>query len=95
MLVQRADVGASRPASWSLEWRRYRRAVRTERVEVLSLTRCRELLPPGSTLTDAELVEVVDRLYQLAEVAYSCAKPEPKTAIRPPTKILDFSVDHD
>ena len=62
---------------------------------MLSLTRCRELLPPGSTLTDAELVEFVDQLYQLAEVVWSCAKSEPKTAIRPPTKILDFSVDHD
>ena len=62
---------------------------------MLSLKRCRELLPPGATLTDAELAEVVDRLYQLAEVVYACAKREPKTGRRPPTKVLDFTVDHD
>ncbi len=62
---------------------------------MLSLTRCRELLPPGSRLTDAELVEVVDRLYQLAEVVYSCAKSEPTTRIPRPTKRLDFTADHD
>ena len=62
---------------------------------MLSLTRCRELLPPGSRLTDAELAEVVDRLYQLAEVVYACAKREPQTATRPLTKTLDFTADHD
>ncbi len=62
---------------------------------MLSLTRCRELLPPGSRLTDAELAEVVDRLYQLAEVVYACAKSEPSTGRRPPTKVLDFTPHHD
>lgn len=69
--------------------------VRAERVLVLSLTRCRELLPPGSRLTDAELVEVVDRLYQLAEVVYSCAKSDPAPGNRPTTKMLDFTPRHD
>lgn len=62
---------------------------------MLSLTRCRELLPPGSRLTDAELAEVVARLYQLAEVVYSCATSDPRTGHRSPTKVLDFTPDHD
>ncbi len=69
--------------------------MQAERVLVLSLTRCRELLPPGSRLTDAELVEVVDRLYQLAEVVYSCAKRDPRTGHNPTTKVLDFPPHHD
>ena len=63
---------------------------------MLSLTRCRELLPPGSRLTDAELVEVVERLYQLAEVVYSCAKRDPRPGHSPmTTKVLDFSPHDD
>ena len=62
---------------------------------MLSLTRCRELLPPGSRLTDAELAEVVARLYQLAEVVYSCAKSDPVPENRPTTKVLDFTSHHD
>ena len=82
-------------AFWPLDCCRCRGFIQAERVEVLSLIRCRELLPPGSTLTDAELVEVVDQLYQLVEVVCSCAKSEPKTAIRSLTKMLDFAADHD
>ena len=62
---------------------------------MLSLTRCRELLPPGSRLTDAELAEVVDRLYELAEVVYSCAKRDPRPENSPTTKVLDFPPHHD
>ena len=45
-------------------------------------------------MTDAELSEVVDRLYQLAEVVYACAKIESKRETRPATKTLDFNDDH-
>ena len=39
---------------------------------MLSIERCRELIPDNEKLTDAEIIKIRDSLYGMAELALEC-----------------------